>query len=79
MVYQIPEEFECQAPFGVEVLQAFARTEGFEPVETVRVDGYDLLQEDLHKFLVRTRGFVKKATQGVLQGESRIVMTTMER
>ena len=78
MVVQIPEEFECDAPYGVEVLQAFARTERFEPIEVVEVEGYKVLKEDLGTFLSTTRG-MKKARQGTLQAETRVVMTTMEK
>jgi hypothetical protein len=77
MVVQIPEEFECDAPYGAEVLQAFARTERFEPIEVVEVEGYKVLKEDLGTFLSTTRG-MKKAKQGTLQAETRVVMTTME-
>ncbi|MEX2088194.1 MAG: LPP20 family lipoprotein, partial [Bacteroidota bacterium] len=49
MVVQIPDEFECDSPYGAEVLQAFARTEAFEPLETVKTDGYTFLKQDLGK------------------------------
>jgi hypothetical protein len=76
-VYQIPQEFECDAPFGGEVLQVFARTEEFGPVETVEKDGYKYLKEDLKKFLAATRGF-KAVKQGVMQTEQRLTITSME-
>jgi hypothetical protein len=79
-VCQIPPggEFECDAPYGSEVLQVFARTEDFEPVATVEKDGYKYLQEDLKKFLVATRGF-KAVKQAVMQTEQRITITSMEK
>lgn len=79
-VCQIPPggEFECDAPYGSEALQVFARTENFEPVATVEKDGYKYLQEDLKKFLVATRGF-KAVKQEVMQTEQRITITTMEK
>lgn len=77
-VYPIPEEFECDSPYGAEVLQAFARTGSFEALETVQMDGYKFLKEDLGQFLSSTRG-MKKVKQGVLQTETRVVMTTMEK
>jgi len=78
-VYEIPEPFECAPPFGAEVLQVFARTTEFEKVETKDVDGYDVLKEDLQKFLVNTRGMkrIKKDKKKILQAEKRIVITTM--
>ncbi len=77
-VYPIPEEFECDSPYGAEVLQAFARTEPFEPLETVTAEGYKFLKEDLDKFLSSTRG-MKKAKPNTLQTETRVVITTMEK
>jgi hypothetical protein len=78
MVYQIPQEFECDTPYGAEFLQAFARTDKFDPVETVSVNGYDILKEDLGKFLATTRG-MKKVKKGTMQSEQRVVITTMEK
>ncbi|MFQ5653001.1 MAG: DUF4384 domain-containing protein [bacterium] len=75
-VYLIPEEFECSAPFGAEVLQVFARSEKFDSIETRNVDGHDILAQDLQRFLTKTRGF-KKAKRDGLQAESRLVITTM--
>ncbi len=77
-VCQIPPggEFECDAPFGSEVLQVFARTEQFDPVPTVEKDGYKYLQEDLKKILYATRGF-KAVKQQAMQTEQRITITTM--
>ena len=77
-VYQIPQEFECDAPYGGEVLQVFARTEEFDPVETVEKDGYKYLKEDLKKFLVATRGF-KAVKQASMQAEQRLTITSMEK
>ncbi len=78
-VCQIPPggEFECDAPFGSEVLQVFARTEEFDPVVTVDKDGYKYLQEDLKKFLGATRGF-KAVKQEVMQTEQRVTITSMQ-
>jgi hypothetical protein len=78
MVYQIPEEFECDEPYGAEFLQAFARTEPFEPIATEVVGGYNILKDDLKGFLTMQRG-MKKVKQGTLQAETRLVITTMEK
>ena len=77
MVYQIPEEFVCAAPFGAEFLQAFARTQPFESLQTTEVDGYEFIDEDLNEFIPRMRGF-KKLNKEVQQTESMIVITTIE-
>jgi hypothetical protein len=78
VAYELPHEFECDAPFGAETLQAFASTERFEPLATVHRDGYDYLEEDLAKALIKTRG-MKKAKAGAQKAETRLVMTTMEK
>jgi hypothetical protein len=77
--YGIPEEFECDAPFGVEFLQVFASTEKFSLVETVTMDGYDVLEEDLQDFLAKTRGMKRVKKSNGFFAESRIVITTVER
>ncbi|MGA9406408.1 MAG: DUF4384 domain-containing protein [Bacteroidota bacterium] len=74
---EIPEEFECDAPFGAEVLQVFARTEQFEPVATIQSDGYEILRDSLGTFVATTRG-MKKATMGTLQAETRVTLTTVD-
>jgi hypothetical protein len=78
VVYPIPGEFECDAPFGAEVLQAFARTAEFDPIQTKEMDGYSMLVEDLEGFLVNQRG-MKRVKQGTLQAETRLVVTTVEK
>jgi hypothetical protein len=78
MVYQLPSTFECDAPFGAEVLQAFARTEKFPPLETNEFNGLDILREDLPALLVTTRA-MKKTTPGALQAESRLLLTTIDK
>lgn len=78
LAYELPQEFECDAPFGVERLQAFASTKPFEPLKTRSVDGYDILGEDLDQALRTTRG-MKKVQGGSLKAEARVDLTTMER
>ena len=78
VVYPIPDEFECDAPFGAEFLQAFARTDKFDSIQTKEVDGYNMLVEDLEGFLANQRG-MKRVKQGTLQAETRLVITTVEK
>ncbi len=63
-VVELPYEFECVPPFGVEKLQIFASTEPLpEPdVKTVEIEGvkYKVLKEDLKDFLLTQRGFILK-------------------
>jgi hypothetical protein len=77
VVYEIPQEFECSAPFGSEVLQIFARTDKYETVQTKNVDGYEYLNEDLKSFVAKTRG-MKAAKPKTMQTETRISITTMK-
>ncbi len=77
LAYELPQEFECDAPFGAETLQAFASTDKFDALATKNQDGYDYLAEDLGQALVKTRG-MKKAKTGTLKAETRLVLTTME-
>jgi serine/threonine protein kinase len=55
--------FTCAPPFGSETLLAFAQTEPFTPVETVTVNDYQILKEDLETFAAQTRGFKQNAQQ----------------
>ena len=77
VVYEIPQDFECAAPFGSEVLQIFARTDKFEQIQTLNKDGYEYLKEDLKNFVVTTRG-MKTAKPKTMQTEQRITITTMK-
>jgi hypothetical protein len=43
---EIPAEFECAPPFGAEMLVVIARTEKFEPLETVEEDDYDFVNKE---------------------------------
>lgn len=43
---EIPEEFECSPPFGAEMLVIVARTEKFEPLETLEEDGYYFINKE---------------------------------
>jgi hypothetical protein len=76
-VFQLPPEFEVDAPFGAEVLQASVQTEEFSPLRTLSADGYDIIEDDLNAVLFATRG-LKKIKQGVLKAEVRLAITTME-
>ena len=76
--YIYSEDFVCDAPFGVEVLQVLSRTERFEPVSTVESqDGYKILPSTLDKLLGQLRG-IRPAKGHILQAERRITITTLE-
>lgn len=53
----IPESFECAAPFGLEMLMAFATEGNFKPIgKTETQDGITLILDDLRKILDATVG-----------------------
>lgn len=78
---ELPETFECAAPFGVEKLQIFVSTEEFPMLDTqfVDVEGerYEVLAEDLNQFLAKTRGFIKKKSNTAKTAERVLTITTV--
>lgn len=77
-VYQLPDEFTVDAPFGAETLQANASTVAFPRLATRLEDGYPILTEDLVTANAKTRG-LRKSEGPVRMAESRVVVTTVER
>jgi TolB-like protein len=78
-VVEIPEEFECAPPFGAEMLVVIARTQEFELLKTVEVDGYYYLEADSPKeAAAQARGMRKRKKQEIQQTEAKIIITTME-
>lgn len=75
-VYELPFEFECAEPFGVETLQLNAQTKEFDPLNVTQQYGYDFISDGLPQILVNTRGF-KKVNNDVLKAEKRVIITTM--
>jgi hypothetical protein len=75
---ELPEEFVCAAPFGVEKIQIFASTETLPPFNTrqITIEGeqYDVLSEDLPEFLTHTRGMLKK--KGAVKNAERVLTIT---
>ncbi len=77
-VVEIPGEFECAEPFGVETLQVNAQTKPFDPLRITSQDGYDYISETLHQVVAATRG-IKKVTPDIVEkAEKRIVFTTLK-
>ncbi len=77
-VIELPEEFECTDPFGVETLQLNAQTEEFTPLVTKEEYGYDFIVEDLKEVLFKTRGFKPKKRLDA-KTEKRMIITTMRK
>ncbi len=75
-VIELPDEFECDEPFGVEVLQINAQTHPFPKLNTRKQYGYEFITESLEETVVKTRGFVK-TTDKMEKAEKRLVFTTL--
>lgn len=79
---ELPDEFVCTPPFGVEKLQIFASSEPFPELNTknIKIAGeqYTVLVEDLPDFLTVTRGFLKNKNQEIKSAERVITITTVE-
>jgi hypothetical protein len=78
-VYQLPDEFVVDAPFGAETLQASAATQPFPKLGTRMEDGYPILVDDLDAANAKTRGLKKATNTELKQAETRVVVTTVER
>ena len=75
-VYQIPQDFECTSPFGVETLQINAQTITFSPLNIKYEGDYAFITDNLEDVIAKTRGFKKK--EEVLLAEKRILITTLQ-
>ncbi len=78
-VIEIPDEFTCAEPFGVETLQVNAQTEKFPNLNTQYMDGYLFIQNTFTDIMVNTRGFKKDVPQVIDKAEKRVVFTTMKK
>jgi hypothetical protein len=78
MVYELPYEFECSAPFGVETIQLNAQSVPFKKLNTRVEDGFEFVVDDLPVILANSRGF-KKINDETLKAEKRLTLTTMGR
>ncbi len=76
--YELPYEFECAEPFGVETLQLNAQASSFEPLTIRHASGYDFIQETTEQIISKTRGF-KKKDDALLKAEQILVITTMKK
>ncbi len=78
-VYEIPYEFECAEPFGVEVLQVNAQNIQFEALNTEKQSGYDFIVDDFADAIVKTRGFKRVDQVKPIRTETRMTITTYPR
>ncbi len=76
---ELPFEFECSAPFGIETLLASAQSIQFAPLSITHTDGFDFINNNLEEILINTRAFKKKQPKDAQGAEKRLVFTTMKR
>jgi TolB-like protein len=82
---EIPEEFECGGPFGVERLIVIARTTRFDNIPIKEIDGYKIIEtietKDPSKIAedagIKVRGMKVKEKVEIEQNETSVVVTTM--
>ena len=75
---EIPREFECTDPYGVETLQLVAQTDKFPPLNIKERYGFSFIVDDLDDILRNIRGF-KPVSDENLKAEKRLVFTTVEK
>jgi len=74
---EIPQQFLCTEPFGVETLQVLAQSETFPALKTQKVGGYLIIMDNTKNLLMKTRGMMTQMPTD-LKAEKRIVITTMK-
>ncbi len=73
---RVPGEFECDAPYGAEILQAFASTTTLPRLAVEQRGGYAYITGTLDA-LLRTSRAQSTPGSGSLTAEARVVVTTM--
>lgn len=77
LLYELPYEFECAEPFGVETLTLNAQNKPFAPLQIKRESGYDFIVNDLGATLVATRGMKRIDDKSDQKAEKRLIITTI--
>lgn len=76
---ELPYEFECSEPFGVETLVANAQTAEFPKLSVTHTEGFDFINDNIDAVLVSTRSFKKGATKDTPVAEKKLIFTTMKK
>jgi hypothetical protein len=74
--YTLPKIFECGEPFGAEVLQIFAQSEPFGPLQTKIVSGFNLITDDIAAINKTGRRAFKEVPE---HAELKINLTSVEK
>ena len=77
-VFQYPDLFVCDAPFGAETIQVLSQTEPFKPLNTRLENGYKMIVDDVKGIIANTRG-MKSLNSQLQQAEMRLDLTTVEK
>ncbi|NME71801.1 hypothetical protein [Flammeovirga aprica] len=80
---KVSQEFQCYPPFGIETLQAFARTgTNFEPLNTTDQQGYVFINDDIETINAKNRKITTEnseieGAEEVAFAEKRVLITTL--
>ncbi|MBD0404423.1 hypothetical protein [Flammeovirga sp. EKP202] len=80
---KVSQEFQCYPPFGIETLQAFAKTGGnFEPLNTTNQQGYVFISDDIETINAKNRKIIIENSEieganEVAFAEKRVLITTL--
>ena len=75
-VVQIPENFICAEPFGIESLVLNGQTTPFPKLSTTKRDGYIFIDNEVKDIVSQSRGF-KRLNNEMLNGEKRLIINTL--
>lgn len=80
---KVSQEFQCAPPFGIETLQAFAKTgRNFEPLNTTEQQGYFFINDDIETINTKNRkvnieNSEIEGAEEVAFAEKRVLITTL--
>lgn len=74
-VYEIPQVFECDAPYGVEILHLNAQSRQFGNISVKKQQGYSVIMSDLSEILKSSRVLPGQT----IKAQTKVLITTLER
>jgi len=76
---ELPYEFECSEPFGVETLVANAQSTEFPKLSINHSEGFDFINDNVDQILVTCRSMKKVVNKNEPIAEKKLIFTTMKR
>ena len=73
-VYEIPQVFECAAPFGLEILHLNAQARQFRGISIQKTEGYKVITGNIAEFLKSSRTSSSKNARA----ETKVLITTLD-